>query len=141
MAAVTPLMPAPTTITLSIKSEDCRAAMLAAISFERRRKSPPYNLKLKNNFAAAFSLRGVSYCRFCFADRISSFHFRFQQAALCHFKEWPKRFHAFGHGRVIVPLVNPNPTETKIFEYEQPVWNFQRLQTHRAKCDDRRSGR
>ena len=43
-----------------------------------------------------------------------------------------KRFHSLGRRRIVVPFVNPNAAEPKIFENEQAIRDFQRLQTHRS---------
>src|SRR5204863_8032176 len=34
--------------------------------------------------------------------------------------------------RIVVPFVNPNAPETEVFENEQAIRDFQRLQTHRS---------
>src|SRR5213592_4522341 len=90
------------------------------------------SLKLENDFATAFSLRSMRDCGLRFAQRISFLHFCFEQAALCHFEQWLKRFHAFLLRRVIVPFIDPDAPEPEVFENQQTIWNFQRLQTHRA---------
>src|SRR5215469_10011498 len=48
-------------------------------------------------------------------------------------------FHSLSRGRIVVPFVNPNTTETEVFENKQAIWNFQRLQTHRSVSYERRS--
>src|SRR6266576_5023639 len=93
--------------------------------------------KLENDFAAALALRRMSNRRFRFAERISFFDFCFQQTAFCDFEQRLEGFHSLLLSLVVVPLVEPAAASTKVFENEKAVRNFQRLQTHRPKCDPR----
>src|SRR5215831_1425556 len=93
-------------------------------------------LKLENDFAAAFALRGMRNCGFDFAKRISFFNFCFEQTARGHIEKRSKRLHALRRSGVVVPFIDPDATKSQVFENEKASWNFQRLQAHRAKAHE-----
>src|SRR5205085_2066270 len=70
-------------------------------------------------------------------DRIRFIDLRFQQAAPGHIEEWAKRRHSLLHLRIVVPFVDPDSAKPQIFENEETGWDFQGLQTHRSKTDQR----
>src|ERR1043166_9796785 len=105
-----------------------------------RRKTEAYAtllLKFKNDFAAAFALRGVFNRDFDIAKGVSFFNFLCQQTAPGHVAKWSKRFHALRRAGVVIPFVNPDAAKAQVFENEKPCRNFQRLQAHRAKAYQR----
>src|SRR5436305_15312554 len=93
------------------------------------------SLKLKDDFATALALRGVSDRSLRFGQEISFLNFRFQQTALCHFKQRPESLHALFLARAIVPFLAPDAAATKALDYQQTVRNLQFLQTHRASSN------
>src|SRR5437870_11411184 len=98
-------------------------------------------LKLENDFAAAFALRGVCDCSFDFAQRVSLFDFCLQETASRHLEKWSKRLHALRQSGIVVPFVDPDAAKPQVFENEKPSWNFQGLQAHRAKAYQRAARR
>src|SRR5262249_27474664 len=94
-------------------------------------------LEFKNDFTAAFALRGL--CDRCldFAKRISFFDFCLEQTAPRHVEKRSKRLHSLRGSCVIVPFVDPDAAKSQVFENEKTRWNFQRLQAHRAKAYQR----
>src|SRR5258705_3341718 len=99
--------------------------------------STAHSVKLKNDFSAAFTLRGMRDCGFDFAKWISFFDFRFEQTALNHIEKRSKRLHALRRSGVVVPFVDPDAAKSQVFENQKAGRNFQRLQAHRAKAHQR----
>src|SRR6266480_4611537 len=97
----------------------------------------PRLLKLKNDFATAFALRGMCDCGFDIVKWISFFDSCFEQTALGHVEKRSKRLHALRPSGVVVPFVDPDAAKVQVFENEKAGRNFQRLQTHRAKAHQR----
>src|SRR5215510_3324494 len=92
------------------------------------------SLKFKNDFAAAFALRGVFNGGFDFAKRISFFDFCFEQTSAGHIEKRSKCFHALRRSGLVVPFVDPDAAKSQVFENEKAGRNLQRLQAHRAKA-------
>jgi len=96
--------------------------------------------KFENNFTAAFSLRGMSHCGLYSLSGYAFSTFVLSKTALRHLEKRPKRFHSLLHRRVIVPFVDPNSAKAQVFENEQTIWDFQRLQAHRTNVTSVDSG-
>ena len=94
-------------------------------------------LKFKNDFAAAFALRGVCDRGFDVAKWISFFDFCFEQATSGHIEKRSKRLNTLRRSGVVVPSVDPDTAKSQVFENEKAGRNFERLQAHRAKADER----
>src|SRR5436309_14180810 len=112
-------------------------AGVPTLSIRKRVQWVHSSLKLENDFAAALTFCRVCDCGFRVAERISFLDLSFQQTAFRHFEQRLEGFHTLLLCRVIVPFVYPDAAETQIFENEKAVRNFQWLQTHCAKCDQR----
>src|SRR5690242_4567210 len=91
--------------------------------------------KLENNLATTLVSHRLSNSLFGLIDRIGSLDFGFQNPAFRNFKQGIKCRHSFGRRRFVIPMVDPDSAKPQIFENEQPGWNLQRLQTHRAEAD------
>src|SRR5262249_44621604 len=94
-------------------------------------------LKLKNDFAVAFALRGVCNRGFDFTQWISLLDFRLQQTTPGHIENRSKCLHPLGWSGFVVPFIDPDAAKSEVFENEKPGRNFQRLQAHRAKTHER----
>src|SRR5215471_13736963 len=102
-----------------------------------RRATATASLKLEDDFAAALTLRGTCDRSFDFAKRVSFFDFCFEQAPPGHFEKRLKSLHALRGRGVVVPFVDPDTAKTQVFENQKAGRNFERLQAHRAKADER----
>src|SRR6266480_5914159 len=103
--------------------------------------STTHSVKFKNDLAAAFALGGMCNCGFEFAQWISFFDFRFEQTTSGHIEKRSKRLHALRRSGVVVPFVDPDAAKSQVFENEKAGGNFQRLQAHCAKADERAARR
>ena len=84
-------------------------------------------LKFKNDFAAAFALRGMRERGFDFAKGIRFFHFCFEQTAPGHLEKRLECLHSLRRSGVVVPFVDPDAAKSQVFENEKAGRNFQRL--------------